>query len=304
MFLWCNINIFKFCFKFCSLSRCCVIRNHSREFQPLQSPINMHSEWHQMPQEPLTPCTSSSNLAPSSRLLLENDMSNLPENWGILPLYHFFEANDDTALSPLPLPISFLDQAQYSPDDCTMDREYNSGHSSKPSGAIPCKRNEKILKLNIALSALKSLSAHHITLTDLLMSIISGDPEFITYRYSLFSEKNWSSLQKLFSLILKDEKGSHIMREWMKPYAVQEVCETIHKEMDAARPHLQMSIKDITPEFISNWDVNEILEPIGRNITPTFCMILDAATETNVSKAKQKSLNSRNCITVSPPSLT
>lgn len=51
----------------------------------------------------------------------------------------------------------------------------------------------------------------------------------------------------------------------MKPYAIQQVCETIHNEMDAAEPYLQMSIKDITPEFILNWDVNasEILEPIG-----------------------------------------
>lgn len=151
------------------------------------------------------------------------------------------------------------------------------------------------------MNALETLSAHHITLTDLLTSIISGDPEFITYRYALFSEKNRLHLQNLFSLILKDEKGSHIVQEWMKPYAIQQVCDTIHEEMDAAKPHLQMNIKDITPDFISNWDVNKILEPIGRNITPTFCMILDAATETKASKAKQKSPKSRNRITVSPP---
>ena len=157
------------------------------------------------------------------------------------------------------------------------------------------------MKLDIALNVLESLSQHHITLTDLLTSVVGGDPEFITYRYALFSQKNRSPLQNLFSLILKDEKGSHIMQEWMKPYAVQHVCETIHKEMDAAKPYLQMSIKDITPDFISNWDVNKILELIGQNIMPTFCMILDAATKTKASNMKQKSPKSRNRITVSPP---
>jgi hypothetical protein len=236
-----------------------------------------------------------------SRLLLEYDGSNQPGNWETSPSYPFFKAdpNDNSVLSPLPLPILFSDQARYSPE--VTEREYISSCSSEPSGSIPRKRNEKKMKLNIALTVLESLSLHHITLTELLTSVVDGrDPEFITYRYALFSEKNQSQLQNLFSLILKDEKGSHIMQEWMKPCAVQQVCETIHKEMDAAKPYLQMSIKDITPEFISNWDVNKILEPIGRNITPTFCTILDAATENKASKMKQKSPKSRNRITVSP----
>jgi hypothetical protein len=268
----------------------------------------MRSERHQIPsdisiliQEAMTPFSSKpgdSASSSSSGLLLENDMFNRPGNWKTSPSYPFFEAdaNDDAALSPLPLPISFSDQARYSPE--VTEKEYISSNFSEPS-EIPRKRNEKTSKLNMALNVLESLQAHHITLTELLTTIVS-DPEFITYRYALFSEKNRSPLQNLFSLILKDEKGSHIIQEWMKPYAVQQVCEVIHKEMDAAKPHLQMSIKDITPEFISNWDVNKILEPIGQNITPTFCKILDAATETTASKMKQKSPKSRNRITVSP----
>jgi hypothetical protein len=153
--------------------------------------------------ETLTPCTST-----PSGLLLKNDRSNWPKNRGT-SAYSFSEANNDAALSPLPLHISFSDQPQYSPE--VMKKDYISCPSPEPSVAIPCKQNEKTTKLDIALNALDTLSVHHITLTDLLTSIISSDPEFIAYHYALFSEKNRSPLQNLFSLILKDEKGSHIM---------------------------------------------------------------------------------------------
>ncbi|KAF8227024.1 hypothetical protein L208DRAFT_334852 [Tricholoma matsutake] len=59
-----------------------------------------------------------------------------------------------------------------------------------------------------------------------------------------------------------------------------------------------MSANDVTPEFISNWDINSFMEPIGTELTPIWCRILEAATETKEAKEKHKKPKSRNRLTV------
>lgn len=55
---------------------------------------------------------------------------------------------------------------------------------------------------------------------------------------------------------------------------------------------------DVTPEFISTWDINSIMEPIAEKETPAWSKILNAATESKDSKAKVKTARSRNRRTV------
>ena len=90
----------------------CVIRNPSRAFncQPLLSPINMCSERQKMPQdaslfiqEALKP---SSGPAPSSGLLMENDRSNWPGNWGDLAFLLIFWSQQ--RCSSLSSPVTYF----------------------------------------------------------------------------------------------------------------------------------------------------------------------------------------------------
>ncbi|KAF8873928.1 hypothetical protein BD779DRAFT_1451338 [Infundibulicybe gibba] len=89
-------------------------------------------------------------------------------------------------------------------------------------------------------------------------------------------------------------KGNRIRDSCLLPLAVDLVCDTIHREMDNAKPYLRMSIKDVTPEFVENWNIHEIMGPVSQDVTPTWSAILDAATETKTAKGKTKLRNSRN----------
>ncbi|KAH8980088.1 hypothetical protein EDB83DRAFT_2242445 [Lactarius deliciosus] len=64
---------------------------------------------------------------------------------------------------------------------------------------------------------------------------------------------------------------------------------TVHQ-----KPHLQMYTANISPEFIENWDIHQIMGPVT---TPTLRSVLEAAVESKVSLAKSKSAKSKNRFT-------
>ncbi|KAH9047964.1 hypothetical protein EDB83DRAFT_2523030 [Lactarius deliciosus] len=64
--------------------------------------------------------------------------------------------------------------------------------------------------------------------------------------------------------------------------------------MEAAKPHLRMYTANISPEFIENWDIHQIMGPVT---TPTLRSVLEAAVESKVSLAKSKSAKLKNRFT-------
>ncbi|KAF8873122.1 hypothetical protein BD779DRAFT_1452195, partial [Infundibulicybe gibba] len=84
-----------------------------------------------------------------------------------------------------------------------------------------------------------------------------------------------------------NKKGACIIENWMKPLAVDMVCNIIHEEMDLAKPHLRMTTQDITPDYIATWDINEIMGPVATMVTPVWTRVLDCASETRQTKAQQ-----------------
>ncbi|KAF8895085.1 hypothetical protein BD779DRAFT_1608810 [Infundibulicybe gibba] len=80
----------------------------------------------------------------------------------------------------------------------------------------------------------------------------------------------------------------------MHPRAVNLICDTIHKEMEEAKPRLRMYTNDATPEFIAGWDIHSIMEPVAQECTPVWSHLLDAATETLEAREKEKTSRSRN----------
>ncbi|KAF8263752.1 hypothetical protein EI94DRAFT_1772848 [Lactarius quietus] len=80
----------------------------------------------------------------------------------------------------------------------------------------------------------------------------------------------------------------------MFPHSLHLVCERIHAEMEAAKPHLRMSTDDVSPEFIEHWDIHHIMEPVACDTTPTLKAILEAVGESKVSVAKSKTAKLKN----------
>ena len=126
-------------------------------------------------------------------------------------------------------------------------------------------------------------------------SLVLEAPEssFAYYRSSFYSEHSSNQLSHLFDLIWKDEKGHEALKTWMFPHALELICEKIHLEMEDTKPLLQMSTNDVTPEFIENFDIENIMEPAAKN-TPVWTQILTAATESKESVNKIKTSRSRN----------
>ena len=112
---------------------------------------------------------------------------------------------------------------------------------------------------------------------------------------------NMGNICKLLDLIMANEKGAAILKEWMRPHAVDLVCSDIHREMEEAKPHLYMTAAETTPEFIESWDINDIMDPISDKITPTWTTVLEAATESkqHLAKAEDHEKFSRERRTVS-----
>ncbi|KAH9173375.1 hypothetical protein EDB89DRAFT_1850276 [Lactarius sanguifluus] len=143
-------------------------------------------------------------------------------------------------------------------------------------------------------SILRDLRRLRLTAVDLLMAIIDGNGEFEGFRNAFFSPKNRASLIGLLDRLIQDDKGKAIVEEWMSPHALRLVCEKVHVEMEAAKPHLRMNTTDVSPEFIEHWDIHQIMEPLA---TPILRTVLEAAGESKVSVAKPKSAKSKNRLT-------
>ena len=84
------------------------------------------------------------------------------------------------------------------------------------------------------------------------------------------------------------------MKDWLQPHTVHLVHDQIHSEMECAKPYLHMSLKDVTLDFLSDWDINLLMDLLSQDITPIWSEILDAATEGNESKIHEKGPKSCN----------
>ncbi|KAF8221224.1 hypothetical protein L208DRAFT_1329384 [Tricholoma matsutake] len=145
-------------------------------------------------------------------------------------------------------------------------------------------------------SILATLRNARISPTEFLTHVLE-DSECISFRTSFYSDHNVPRFNKLLDTIWMADKGCTAMKNWMWTHAVDLVCNTVYEEFESAKPALRMSANDVTPEFISNWDINSFMEPIGTELTPIWCRILEAATETKEAKEKHKKPKSRNRLT-------
>lgn len=59
--------------------------------------------------------------------------------------------------------------------------------------------------------------------------------------------------------------------------------------MDHAKPELYMAPNEISPEFISSWDINGLMVPLVAKMTPVWLHILEAETERKQAKMGTKS---------------
>lgn len=168
-----------------------------------------------------------------------------------------------------------------------------------PSFTLPRPRRKHYTKIEAVHSILTILHDARMPPSEFLALVLDDSTnDFATHRTAFFTDVHSSKLRSLLELIWNNEKGCRHMKEWMKTRAVDLVCDVIHDEMDSAKPKLSMTTQEITPEFVSQWDINGLMEQINLDTTPVWTRVLEAATETKEDKAKLKTSKSRNRHTV------
>lgn len=179
-----------------------------------------------------------------------------------------------------------------------FDSEPAQSNENKENFSIPHLRVKRS-KTKAIQDALSILRASRVSPTELLNVILDESQDtFASYRTAFYAEPNAERLQELLRVVWNNVKGHPAITDWMRPHAIELVSKIVSDEMESAKPSLLMYTHKVTPKFIETWDINEIMEPIGRDKTPTWTKILESATETKDSKEKDESEKSRNHRTV------
>lgn len=199
-----------------------------------------------------------------------------------------FSGSSTVEHTPNP-PLSPLHDADITVESCNL---------SPPPSEIPRTRKKKVTTVDVIHKVIKILQGSKISLFAFLKIVLDENCNEFAYSRVAFYAGCKSQFSELLELFWESDKGSLLMKGWLQPHAIELVCDTIHAEMEAAKPALQMTMADVTPEFITTWDINSIMEPIAEKKTPVWSEILEAATESKESKAKVKTTRSRNRRTV------
>lgn len=170
-----------------------------------------------------------------------------------------------------------------------------------PSQHIPRQRKERVSKKETICNILDTLRNAKMSPIQFLTAVLDEtDQEYIYFRDAFYTEhKSSQRLANFLDVVWESPKGCHMLKDWMRPHAINLICEIIDEEMERAKPNLQYSTKDVTPEFISTWNINSLMDCVGSEITPVWSQILDVATENRESRMKIKTSRSRNRRTVS-----
>ena len=145
-------------------------------------------------------------------------------------------------------------------------------------------RKERQSKASVILSVLQMLKAIKVTATEVLELVALGSQQELAYFHSgFYATTNRGHIHKLLDTIWAHPKGKIILEDWVQPHAIDLVCKSVHSEMEAAKPFLRMNVSDVTPEFVSNWDIRETMEPVATKITPIWTRVLNAATQPNAT---------------------
>lgn len=130
---------------------------------------------------------------------------------------------------------------------------------------------------------------------DLLLVTLGPQIEYKAYKDS-FYHGNSLAVDHLLNVVDAEKRGHDKLMQWVNVRALDIVLKRISKEMDSLRV-FQMSIKDISPEFLMEFklqteitDVLEQLSPWLRRILLTAAQTRRASIENRTKKVEHVSL--------------
>ncbi|KAK6969487.1 hypothetical protein R3P38DRAFT_2670762 [Favolaschia claudopus] len=89
-----------------------------------------------------------------------------------------------------------------------------------------------------------------------------------------------TGLEQLLNVVLYDKRGSRRLFSWFQPHSNARLIHDIHGEMDSLSEVFLQKTKDVTPEAMMEFNFEEDITEICRDLTPKLRFILRTAAQT------------------------
>ncbi|KAK7041186.1 hypothetical protein R3P38DRAFT_2768556 [Favolaschia claudopus] len=133
---------------------------------------------------------------------------------------------------------------------------------------------------------LKMLHTARLSPVDLLFEVLEGDLH--PYHASMFYANSGAVMTKLLDIMVSDERGGRVFRQWVERRAVQITCEVVAAQMDAMVKALTSapSLTKLPPDVFRGWTLEKTVEIPARSLAPDVVQILSTALNTEKALAK------------------
>jgi hypothetical protein len=150
-------------------------------------------------------------------------------------------------------------------------------------------RAPRVSKKDKLLRILEDLRKNKLSPLDLFAEVVDeSHPEHDHYHQKMYEVQNKHKLENILDIIMDHARGRTVLLEWMRPYALQQVRETIYDEMDALTLEFHTTTSTITPAYLMSWSLKDNVEDIVDARTPCLLTIIDTASQTRNSLEKKK----------------
>jgi hypothetical protein len=149
------------------------------------------------------------------------------------------------------------------------------------------KRRAKKIPVNTRIKAvLEDLCDGRMNVLDML-DVILTSVDFEMHQIKLY-ERGGAKLRALLDKMMLDDNGKDVLHEWMRPYAMQQVCETVQEEMTELDKAFCTSIPSITPAYVLNWTMQKDVEKPVDKAAPSLLRVIRASLTRRSQKNKKK----------------
>ncbi|KAJ7838985.1 hypothetical protein B0H13DRAFT_2677309 [Mycena leptocephala] len=139
---------------------------------------------------------------------------------------------------------------------------------------------------------LKFLRDARLSPADILVEILSNNE--YEHHAAMFFRNSGEKMTQLLEVLVADERGERVFRDWVKPRAIDIACEAVSTQMDAMVKVLSTasSITQLTPKFLRAWSLKDNLVQPADNLAADVVKILASALNTERAVVKNKKKNS------------
>ncbi|KAJ7740399.1 hypothetical protein B0H16DRAFT_1324510 [Mycena metata] len=173
-----------------------------------------------------------------------------------------------------------------SPSPSPAAHPSNLPQTTAPTFRIPA--GSKTSKIDTVLQLLRDA---RLSPFDIIMHILdpSSGSKYRDYRFALYKDNGYR-IQALLDALLLDEHNERIFTEWVKPRAVDVVCNSMAEEMTALTRALGTapSVKALTPAYLRGWSLEKCVAGPAKSIAPTVVRALHTCLNTKEGLVKNK----------------